>query len=150
MVSNRGLVIKTLAVIKMEAEILSTLNEIKTAIYALLAVVILGVVANWIRAGISIKNVIRSQLDDIFSEEAGNFYDEGKFDELLIHCEDKLKEKPNHNYALWYKAKALYRKQEYQKAKEYFEKLASSEPSWSESHINPFLEKIEANLDDNR
>ena len=39
----------------MENEILSILNDIKTAIYFLLAVVIIGVVANWVRAGISIK-----------------------------------------------------------------------------------------------
>jgi len=126
----------------MEAQILSTLNEIKIAVYVLLAVVVLGVVANWIRAGISIKNVVRKQLDDLFSEEAGNFYDEGKYDELLAHCEEKLREKPNHNYALWYKAKAFYKKQEYQQAKQNFESLALSEPSWNESHIKPFLDKI--------
>ena len=134
----------------MEEEILSTLNEIKLAIYVLLAVVVLGVVANWIRAGVSLKNVIRNQLNDLFSQEAMNYYDEGKYDELLEHCAEKLKEKPNHSYALWYKAKALYSKQEYEEAIQYFEQLAIIEPNWNESHINPFLEKIRVIQDENR
>jgi len=129
----------------MENEILSTLVQIKTAIYGLLAVVVLGVVANWIRAGVSIKNVVRKGLDDVFTEEAGNYFDEGKIDELLAHCEQKLKNKPNHSYALWYKAKAYYQKGEYAKSIEIFEHLENMEPSWGESHVKPYLKQIEAN-----
>jgi len=134
----------------METEILSTLNEIKTAIYLLLAVVIIGVVANWIRVGISLKNVIPNQLDDLFTEEANNLYDEGKFDELLASCKEQLEKKPHHSYALWYKAKAYYQKQDYDKSKPYFEKLAKVEPNWEESHIQPYLDKIEAIENENR
>ena len=75
-----------------------------------MVVVILGVIANWIRAGISVKNLIRREIDDLFTEEASNYYDEGKFDELLAHCKEKLNKNPNHSYALWYKAKAYYQK----------------------------------------
>ncbi len=57
-------------------------------------------------------------------------------------CEDKLRQKPNHAYALWYKAKAYYLQNEYAKSKLCFEKLDIIEPSWSESHTKPYLEKI--------
>ena len=134
----------------MDNEIISILNEIKTAIYVLVVVVIFGVVANWIRAGVSIKNVIRKELDDLFSEEAGDYYDKGKYDELLSHCEEHLKTKPNHSYALWYKAKAYYKKQDYEKSKQCFELLSKSEPSWDESHVQPYLRNIEAFESENR
>ncbi len=134
----------------MDNNILSTLNEIKVAIYVLLAIVTIGVVANWVRAWASVKNLVQKELDDLFTKEAGNYYDEGKFDELLSHCDEKLKSKPNHSYALWYKAKAYYQKQEYEKSKKYFEKLEVTEPSWSASHVQPFLDKIRAIENENR
>lgn len=128
----------------MEAELLATLKEIKVAVYLLLGFVVLGVIANWIRTGVSIKNVVRRELNDLFTEEASNLYDEGKLKELLVHCDERLKNKPNHSYALWYKAKAHFGRKEYGEAKELFERLATSEPSWNESHVQPCLAKIDA------
>lgn len=128
----------------MDHDILSTLNEIKVAIYALLVIVTIGVIANWIRVWTSVRNLLQKELDNIFTIQAGDYYDEGKFDELLAHCEEKLKSKPNHSNALWYQAKAYYQKQEYEKSKKCFEKLEVSEPGWSASHVQPFLEKIKA------
>jgi tetratricopeptide (TPR) repeat protein len=127
----------------MEQEILSTLREIKTAIYVLMAVVVLGVVASFIRAAISVKNLVRGKLDELFRDEANHLFDKGAFDELIKTCEDKLKSKPHHAYALWYVAKAYYQKNEHTKAKEYFEKLAKAEPSWEKEYVQPYLEKIE-------
>ena len=134
----------------MDNEVISILNEIKTAIYILMVVVILGVIANWIRAGVSVKNLIRREIDDLFTEEASNYYDEGKFDELLAHCKEQLNKKPNHSHALLYKAKAYYQKQDYEKSKRLFENLAKTEPTWNESHVQPYLEKIEAIVSENR
>lgn len=134
----------------MDNNILSALNEIKVAIYILLAIVTIGVIANWVRAWASVKNLARKELDDLFTVEAGNYYDEGKFDALLSHCEEKLRSKPNHSYALWYKAKAYYQKHEYEKSKKCFEQLEVTEPSWSASHVQPFLEKIRVIENENR
>ena len=134
----------------MDNNILSTLNEIKVAVYVLLAIVSLGVIANWVRAWISVKKLVKKALDDIFTTDAENYYDDGKFDELLSHCEEKLKSKPNHSYALWYKAKAYYRKHEYEQSRKFFEQLDAIEPSWSASHVQPFLEKIRAIENENR
>lgn len=128
----------------MDNNVVSALSEIRTAIYILLAIVTLGVIANWIRAWASVKNMLEKELAELFTKEAGDFHDKGKFDELLIYCEEKLESKPNHSYALWYKAKAHYQKHEYDKSKECFGKLEIIEPSWGTSHILPYLEKIKA------
>jgi tetratricopeptide (TPR) repeat protein len=127
----------------MEQQILSTLQEIKTAIYVLMAIVVLGVVASFIRVAISVKNLVRGKLDDLFRDEAIHLFDKGSFDELIKYCEDKLKSKPHHAYALWYVAKAYYQKGEHKRAKEYFEKVATAEPSWEKDYVQPYLEKIE-------
>jgi tetratricopeptide (TPR) repeat protein len=127
----------------MEQQILSTLQEIKTAIYVLMAIVVLGVVASFIRAGISAKSLLKGKLDDLFRDEANHLFDRAAFDELIKYCEDKLNSKPFHSDALWYVAKAYYQKGEHKKAKEYFEKLAKSEPSWEKQYVQPYLEKID-------
>jgi len=126
----------------MDQAILSTLQEIKTAIYVLMAIVVLGVVASFIRAGISAKNLLRGKLDDLFRDEANHLFDKGAFDELIKYCEDRLKSKPHDGHALWYVAKAYYQKDEHRKAREYFEKLAKAEPSWEKEYVQPYLEKI--------
>jgi tetratricopeptide (TPR) repeat protein len=125
----------------MEQQILSTLQEIKTAIYVLMTIVVLGVVASFIGAGISAKNLVREKLDDLFRDEASHLFDKGAFDELIKYCEDKLKPKPHNGDALWYVAKAYYQKGEHKKAKEYFEKLAKAEPSWEKQYVQPYLER---------
>ncbi len=108
-----------------------------------MAIVVLGVVASFLRAGISAKTLVREKLDDIFRGEASHLFDKGDFDELIKYCEDELNSKAFHADALWYVAKAYYQKGEHQKAKEYFEKLAKSEPSWEKQYVQPYLEKID-------
>lgn len=120
----------------MEAELLVALKDIKLALYCLIIIVFLGAVANWARAWFAIK-------DDFFNTTASSLYQENNIDELLTLCDTKLAKNPNHSYALWYKAKALYQQHDYGKAKECFEKLALIEPSWQKSHIQPILDLIE-------
>ena len=134
----------------MDAEILAALNDIKIAIYWLIAIVVIGVIANWIRAGVSVKSLIKNNIDESFSQEASDLYAKGKLDELLEHCKEKLEYMPNHAYALWYKAKAHYKMQKYEEAKQSFKLLAESEPSWDETHVQPYLSKIDAKESENR
>src|SRR5688572_33066629 len=84
-----GLVRSALIVsgVTMEQQILSTLQEIKTAIYILMAIVVLGVVASFLRAGIAAKSLLRGKLDDVFRDEANHLFDKGAFDELINFCE---------------------------------------------------------------
>jgi hypothetical protein len=57
----------------MEQQILSTLQEIKTAIYVLMAIVVLGVVASFLRAGIAAKSLLRGKLDESFEMRQPTF-----------------------------------------------------------------------------
>ena len=128
----------------MENEILSKLIDIKITVFILLAVITLGVIANWVRAGVTLKNVVKKELDDLFTEEASHLYEEGRFDQLLSYCAEHLKDKPYHSYALWYKAKAYYQKKDFDQAKQSLKQLSEVEPPWDESHVQPFLRKIAA------
>ena len=134
----------------MEQQILSTLQEIKTAIYILIAILVLGVIASFLRAGIAAKGLVRGKLDDIFRDEASHLFDKGAFEELIKVCEDKLKSKPYDANALWYIAKAYYQKGDYLQAKNYFERVAKAEPSWEKEYVQPYLEKIEGLQPSNR
>ena len=68
-----------------------------------MAIVVLGVIASFLRAGIAAKGLLREKLDDIFRDEASHFFDKGAFDELIKLCEDKLKSKPHDVRALVYR-----------------------------------------------
>lgn len=118
------------------------LGDIKVAIYWLLGVALLGVIASWVRAVVGIINIFRKNREDLFTQVADTLYGEGKLDQLLEHCAAQLSKQPFHAYALWYQAKAYFRKGEYSKARNVLESLDQSEPTWSESHVQPYLEKI--------
>ena len=126
----------------MDNEILTTLISIKYALYLLITIVSVGVIANWVRAGIALKRQYREELENIFTTDASALYESGKYNELITLCDEQLNKKPNHSYAHWYKAKAYYQLKDYGKAKSFLNILASLEPSWDESHIQPILRKI--------
>jgi len=134
----------------MDNEILITLTSIKNAIYLLIAIVSVGVVANWVRAGVALKGQLRKELDNIFSTQADDFYESCKYNELITYCDEQLSKKPNHAYAHWYKAKAYYQLKDYEKAKIFFNILSVIEPSWDETHIKPILKKIHDTENENR
>ena len=129
----------------MENEILIALNEIKSILYIILSVVVIGVVANWIRAGISFKNLVSKEIANIFTDESNTLYDEGKFHELIEKCEEHLEKRKNNVNALWYMAKAYYQLDKYEKSKELFEKVIKAEPSWKVSLLSPILKKLNLN-----
>ena len=74
----------------MEQEILSELAAIKSAIYILIAIVTIGVVANFIRVYFTSKNYIRNELNDLFEKELEEIFDDGRYNELLEKCDKKL------------------------------------------------------------
>ena len=92
---------------KMESQILSSLVEIKVALYWLIAILSVGVFASSIRAGLALRSAVRREKADRVSREAGDLYDDGKLEEVLAYCDDELKTRPKDPYAMWYKAKAL-------------------------------------------
>ena len=134
----------------MENEILIALNEIKSILYIILFVVVIGVVANWIRAGISFKNLVSKEMREIFTEEADTLYDNGSYQKLIKICEEHLEKRKNNVNAFWYMAKAYYQLDDYEKSKKLFEKVIKAEPSWEGEHVKPYLDKIESKLNENR
>ena len=126
----------------METESLSVLKEIVLLLYVLISISIIGAAAHLLRLWFSYTKMRNETLNDVFNTIASNYHDEGKWEELISHCEEKLSTKPYYSYAIWYKGKAYYQKNEIEKAKCCFELLEKIEPSWSKSHVEPFLQTI--------
>ena len=133
----------------MDNEILIALNNIISILYIILAVVVIGVIANWIRAGVSLKNLVSKEMGNIFTDEANTLYDEENYHKLIEICEEYLEKRKNNVNALWYMAKAHYQLNDYEKSKELFQKVIQAEPSWESEHVKPYLEKMESKLNEN-
>ena len=126
----------------MESQILSSLVEIKVALYWLIAILSVGVFASSIRAGLALRSAVRREKADRVSREAGGLYDDGKLEEVLAYCDDELKTRPKDPYAMWYKAKALYQMKDYENAEELLRRISITAPTWDEGHVQPFLRMI--------
>ena len=124
----------------MSQEILQTLQEIRGLLYIflyaggfLLFIFIAKIIANTV---IRIKQAFESA----FVNEADKLMKMGKLPELIKHCEEKLKEYPNHSNAIWWLGKAKHEIGQKNEAKLLFERLLVLEPSWKNGYIDPYLE----------
>ena len=126
----------------MESESLPVLKEIVVLLYALIFISAIGSIAHLARAWLSFTGMYSKERENVFNTIASDYHDEGKWDELIAHCQEKLSVKPNHSYAIWYKGKAYYQNYEIEKAKSCFELLEKIEPTWAKSHVEPFLQAI--------
>jgi tetratricopeptide (TPR) repeat protein len=142
---TRGLVNKAVSARKMmEEEILNKLQDIYVLLYVLtimLGFVMLIWVINWIS---NIKSNFKNAWENNFIQLADKYYESGNYARLISHCEEKLKKYPNHSNATWWLARAELKTGNTSKAKMLFLKLLELEPSWKESHIEPYLEKLPA------
>ena len=123
----------------MEQEILQTLQEIRGILYALTVIVsfiMLVWVANWI------SNIIanfKKAWENDFITRADKYFASANYEKLTEYCKEKLIKYPNHSNATWWLARAKQEMGEVNEAKVLFEKLLELEPSWKESHIEPYL-----------
>lgn len=85
----------------------------------------------------------QSLMEKKYSREAETLLDEDKLVELKALTLDKLKTQPNHEYARWYLARALYLSQDYDGAIREFAFLERIRPTWKAEHIDPYLREIE-------
>jgi hypothetical protein len=85
----------------------------------------------------------RSFMDKQFSREADALLNENKLGELKTLALCRLKEQPNHEYARWYLARALYLTDDYDDAIREFAYLQRICPTWKVEHIDPYLHEIE-------
>jgi tetratricopeptide (TPR) repeat protein len=127
----------------MEQEALATLQSIRTALYWLIAGVALLGVVGLLRLWFAIREDLRSAHAKVFQRLAGLYLEEGKLKELVDLCEAKLRQRPNHAYALWYLGRAHYLLKDYDKAKPPLQKLAEVEPGWDAGYVQPILDQID-------
>ena len=125
----------------MENEILQSVNEIKTLVYIILAIVGLGaILVIFIALNVTSK-MGKHQKEEDFNFQAQEMLDKNCNKELIEYAKEHLEKRPNHTYALWYLAKGNYNLENYSQAKELFEKIVKTEVSWLET-VEPYLDEI--------
>ncbi len=117
--------------------------------YLILAVLVFAVGANVVRL---LQRQQRAQPQptpdtdsaDYFREQCQSMLETGKLDELIAFACDRITERPNHTYARWYLARALYLQQKWPEALAAFNEVARLDPSWIEDNVAPYVRAIEA------
>ncbi len=125
----------------MENNILISLNEIKTILYILIGIFIVGVLLVCFIlyiVGVRFLSYKKSDEFKFFTEEK---IDKGLYNEVISDAKEFLKNRPHHTYTQWYLARAYYYIDDFENAKVYFEKILKREPSWVES-VEPYLDEI--------
>ncbi|MET0107286.1 MAG: tetratricopeptide repeat protein [Candidatus Thiodiazotropha sp.] len=73
---------------------------------------------------------------------ANKHFERAEFEKLEQHCQEKLNKYPNHLNAIWWLARAKLEIGEASEAKTLFERILELEPSWKETHIEPYISKL--------
>lgn len=81
-----------------------------------------------------------------FREHCQLLLETGRLDELAAYSRDRIAKLPNHTYAHWYLARALYLQQKWTEALGSFNEVARLDPSWIEDSVTPYVRAIEAKL----
>jgi len=103
------------------------------AVIALLTVLVVSTV---------VCNLTRKREEKTESEKFPELWELGKLDDLIARSTDYLKEYPNNVNALYFGAKALVVRKQYNDAKERVSKLSEIEPSLKET-VKEILEEID-------
>lgn len=127
----------------METEI-TLLQDIKTALWVLIFIVGIGVVATVVRAVITSYRAVKSEIDNMFYNSASAMYESGDLKGLIEYCHEHIKNKPKEAYAYWFLGKAHFQMKKLDKAEEYFNKAVEIYPSWEKEWVGPFLDKIKS------
>jgi tetratricopeptide (TPR) repeat protein len=123
----------------MEADILRTLHEIKTILYVIgLVISIAAVFQIFEKVTLIIKN-IKTAINEVWRNEASEYFEKGKYDSLMSHCEKRIETHPNDATAIWWLARANLANGLNDKADELFVKVIELEPTWKESLVTPYL-----------
>lgn len=95
------------------------------------------------RACFGIYRDLRKLMSSQFEHQAGELLNENRLSELKALTLERLRDHPNHEYARWYLARALYLDEDYERAIHEFSELKRICPSWNSEHIDPFMQEIE-------
>ena len=83
---------------------------------------------------------------EYFRDHCQRLLETNKLDELVAYARDRIKKRPNHTYAHWFLARALYLQQKWTEALLSFNEVARLDPSWIEDSVTPYVRAIEAKL----
>jgi len=83
---------------------------------------------------------------EYFREQSQKLLETNKLDELIAYARDRIAKRPNHTYAHWYLARALYLQRKWTEALVSFNEVAHLDPSWMEDSVTPYVRAIEARL----
>ena len=116
-------------------------------VYLLLAVGVLVTALRLVRAR---RRPAQAKIDpesgEYFREQSQKLLETNKLDELIAYARDRIKKRPNHTYAHWYLARALYLQQNWKEALRSFNEVARLDPSWIDDSVTPYVRAIEAKL----
>lgn len=126
----------------MDTEVLQTLQSIKTLIQIFIVISFVNLCFGGVRLWLRVREHFRTAFDTVFQLQCGEYFDQGKFDDLVKHCEDRLAKRPRDAYALLFLGKACASQKEYSKAKAALTKLLSLEPKWGQEHGQSTLDAI--------
>jgi hypothetical protein len=126
------------------ASLMSEISQIKIAVIVTgVAIIFLCMLAAG-RLYSYVKRYVLHRLEDLFRDEGNELIEKGDSIKLKAFAKEKLRERPNHVYAHWYLARALYLEKEWSEALIEFEKTRILAPSWDIEHIEPYVTEIRA------
>ena len=141
---------------ELAAQILSDISMIKWILIVIGIFVAVATIS--IALGLYfVSRVINTAADRIdettrskFSDDASRLFEEDRLDELIKLAEAKIGERPNHTYAHWYLARALFKKGLIHDARREFETVRDLNPPWSVDHVEPYIEELELRIRNSR
>ncbi|HEX6118399.1 MAG TPA: hypothetical protein VFZ03_03035, partial [Dongiaceae bacterium] len=83
---------------------------------------------------------------EYFRERCQKLLETNRLDELIACARDRIRKRPNHTYAHWYLARALYLQRNWKESLASFNEVARLDPSWIEKSVTPHVRAIEAKL----
>jgi cytochrome c-type biogenesis protein CcmH/NrfG len=115
-------------------------------LYLIVAVLIVAGVIAFHRARRRPVPELDTDSAEYFRERCQRLLETDKLDELIAYARERLSKRPNHTYAHWYLARALYLQQKWTDALRAFNEVARLDPSWTEDSVTPYVRAIEAKL----
>lgn len=127
------------SLVAIQAELAGIKALLALAVYAGGVVLVLVTIRACVGLYADVKRLMAKQ----FENQAENLLREDKLGELKRLAREQLDCEPNHEYARWYLARALYLDGDHDGARCEFIELERRCPSWKGDHIDPYLRAIE-------
>jgi hypothetical protein len=119
------------------------LGQIKLVLIVMCTAITVAAIVAIVRGYLLAKASLRKFAEDHLTREIVELYDSNKLADVIARSRAALAEHPNHEYARWYLARALYLQSDFVASRREFEELCRICPSWRKAHIEPYLEEIE-------